>query len=205
MDEEKNLNKNQAGNVNNAMNKNRSATIFRLSSFIPIILFLIIVYIIFSPTLSMIIAGIFSGITISIHDFIIEFYAYKKELWLCYGGFQKIGKYNLHVPLDMSILFFIGGLSLGIFSTFPEYLREKEILNGLFSNPMFDWIWILVILVIIALIGAAADFISKRFGVWENGKNWTFWKCAFFAWLPLLIFSVVVNYLVLFGLEFITL
>ncbi|TFF85779.1 MAG: hypothetical protein EU551_03340 [Promethearchaeota archaeon] len=179
--------------------KDKKATLFRLSTFIPMVIILIFVFIVFDPNSKIIIAGIFSGLTISIHDFIIEFYAFKHDLWYCYGGFQKIGKYNLHVPIDMIILFFIGGLSLGIFSTFPNFIRQLTYYNGiLFKNPYLDFIWVFIALVIIALIGASADFISKKFGVWENGKTWTFWKCAFYAWLPLLCLSVFIFQLMFF-------
>ncbi|MHA1233024.1 MAG: hypothetical protein ACTSPQ_20550, partial [Candidatus Helarchaeota archaeon] len=178
---------------------NLKQTIFRLSTYIPILLLLIIVINLFKPSLNEIIVGIVSGMVMSVHDFIIEYYAYKHKIWICYGGFQKIWKYNLHVPLDMLILFFIGGFELSIFSTFPEFLRQRGIFIGtLIDYPIFDFIWILIILIIIALIGAAGDFLSKKFGVWENSKNWTFWKCAFYAWLPLLIMPVVISRILLF-------
>jgi len=179
--------------------KNLKQTTFRLASFIPILILFIVVYVIFIPKFENIIGGIITGITISVYDFIIEYYAYKHGLWYCYGGFQKIGKYDLHVPIDMSILFFIGGFTLALFSTFPNYLRETffvEIL--LLLNPYLDILWILISLIIISLIGALVDFSSKKFGVWKNGETWTYWKCAFFAWFPLLTFPVLLNYLILF-------
>ena len=179
--------------------KKLNPTTFRLTSFIPIVIILIILWIIFKPNFKMIIGGILAGSIISIHDFIIEYYAFKKGLWYCYGGFQKIGKYNLHVPIDMSILFFIGGFDLAIFSTFPTFIRENHLLiNPLINNPYLDFIWIILSLIILSLFGAAADFSSKKFGVWENGETWTYWKCVFYAWFPLLCFPVILNYIILF-------
>ncbi|MHA1752714.1 MAG: hypothetical protein ACTSYZ_10130 [Candidatus Helarchaeota archaeon] len=167
-------------------------------SFVPILILLWLVMLIFKPSYENIIAGIVSGVTIAIHDFIIEYYAYKRGLWYCYGGFQQVGKYNLHVPIDMSVLFFIGGFVLGNFSIFPIYIREHGlIIDPIITSPYLDIVWIFLALIILAFIGAGMDFLSKKFGVWENGRTWTYWKCAIYAWFPLLAFSVIMNYLTL--------
>ncbi|MHA1784173.1 MAG: hypothetical protein ACTSVY_16360 [Candidatus Helarchaeota archaeon] len=59
------------------------------------------------------------GITIAIIDWIIEAHVYKKGLWFCYGGYQKIGKIDFkHVPIDMVIGFIATGFNLSFISFF---------------------------------------------------------------------------------------
>ncbi len=145
-----------------------------------------------------IVGALWAGLTIALYDWIIEAYAYVKGLWFCYGGYQKIGKVDFkHVPIDMVIGFILIGFSLTIVSYFPQLFRFWGWNFGPLSNPALDLIGIIILLVAISLFGAFADFRSKRTGVWMNGPTWSYWKCAFYAWLPLLSSGIVVDRLIL--------
>ena len=41
--------------------------------------------------------------------------------------------------------------------------------------------------------GAYADFQSKKQGIWMNDPTWTYWKCALYAWFPLLTSGILVD------------
>ncbi|MHA1130570.1 MAG: hypothetical protein ACTSQI_20985 [Candidatus Helarchaeota archaeon] len=145
-----------------------------------------------------IIGALWAGFTIAIYDWIIESYAYVKGLWFCYGGYQKIGIIDFkHVPIDM-VLGFIGtGFSLTIISYFPQLFRFWGWTFPLLSNFSLDFIGVIVLLVVMSLFGAFADFRSKRSGIWMNGPTWSYWKCAFYAWLPLLSSGIIIDRLIL--------
>jgi hypothetical protein len=145
-----------------------------------------------------IIGGLCAGLTIAIYDWIIEAYAYQKGLWFCYGGYQKVGKLDFkHVPFDMIISFIGTGFTLAFVSYFPELLRNWGWNFWPISNPALD-IWLVPgLLVLVAVGGALGDFYTKRAGVWMNGPTWSYWKCAFLAWLPLLTSGIVVDRLIL--------
>ncbi len=143
---------------------------------------------------SHIISALCAGIYIALHDWIIEAYAYQKGLWFCYGGYQKIGRLDFkHVPIDMVIGFIGTGFNLAILTYFPELLRSWGWVFWPINDPSLD-IWLVPgFLVLISLGGAFIDFRSKRAGVWMNGPIWSYWKCAFIAWLPLLGFGIIVD------------
>jgi len=145
-----------------------------------------------------IIGGLCAGITIAIYDWIVEAYAYVKGLWFCYGGYQKIGKLDFrHVPIDMVISFVVTGFCLAFISYFPELFRYWGWNFWPISDSSLD-LWLIPgLLVLLALFGAFGDFRTKRSGVWMNGPSWSYWKCAFFAWLPLLTSGIIFDRLVL--------
>jgi len=166
---------------------------------------MIITYIIFSAPFILagklvphIIGALCAGITIAIYDWIIEAYAYRKGLWFCYGGYQKIGRIDFrHVPIDMVIGFIASGFCVAIISYFPELFRYLGWNFWPISDSNID-IWLIPgLLVILALYGALGDFQTKRLGIWMNGPNWTYWKCAFYAWLPGLTLGIVVDRLIM--------
>jgi hypothetical protein len=139
-------------------------------------------------------------VTIALFDWIIEAYAHEKGLWFCYGGYQKIGKLDFkHVPVDMVIGFICTGFSLAIVTYFPQLLRSWGWDFWPISDPAWDSVGIVLILVGMSLFGAFADFRSKRTGVWMNGPGWNYWKCAFYAWLPLLSSGILVDRVILFS------
>jgi hypothetical protein len=145
-----------------------------------------------------IIGALCTGITIAIYDWIIEAYAYKKGLWFCYGGYQKIGKLDFkHVPFEMLISFIGEGFAVAFLSYYPELLRYWGWNFWPISNAYLDILLVPGLLVIIALIGAFGDFQSKKLGVWMNGPTWSYWKCAFYAWFPLLSLGILVDRLVI--------
>lgn len=145
-----------------------------------------------------IVSAICAGITLALYDWIGEAYAYVKGLWFCYGGYQKIGKLDFkHVPLEMVLGFLAMGFGLAFVSYFPELFRYWGWNFWPISDPTLD-IWLLPgLLVLLALFGAFGDFHTKRSGVWMNGPSWFYWKCAFYAWLPLLTSGILVDRLVL--------
>ena len=145
-----------------------------------------------------IIGGIGAGLTIAFYDWIIEAYAYVKGLWFCYGGYQKIDKLDFkHVPIDMVISFVATGFCLAFVSYFPELFRYWGWNFWPISDPALD-LWLIPgLLVLLALFGAFGDFRTKRSGVWMNGPSWSYWQCAFFAWLPLLSSGFVFDRLIL--------
>ncbi len=164
-----------------------------------------IVLIIFSSTFKEagtlvphVVGALCAGLTIAIYDWIIEAYAHVKGLWFCYGGYPKIGRFDFrHVPIDM-VLGFIGtGFSLAIFSYYPQLIRHWGWNFWPISNPNID-IWLVPgLLVIASLVGAWGDFFSKRLGLWMNGPTWSYWKCAFLGWLPLLTSGICVDRLIM--------
>lgn len=139
-----------------------------------------------------------AGITIALYDWIVEAYAYVKGLWFCYGGYQKIGRVDFkHVPIDMVLSFVATGFCIAFISYFPELFRYWGWNFWPISDPTLD-IWLLPgLLVLLALFGAFGDFRTKRSGVWMNGPSWSYWKCAFYAWLPLLTSGILVDRLML--------
>lgn len=145
-----------------------------------------------------IIAALCTGITYAIYDWILEAYAYKKGLWFCYGGIHKIGRIDFkHVPIDMVIGFIGNGYIVAFITYYPELLRNWGWNFWPLSDSNMD-IWLVPgLLVIIALFGAFGDFQSKRMGNWMNGPTWSYWKCAFFAWLPGLTSGVIVDRLIM--------
>ncbi len=164
-----------------------------------------ITYILFSfwfaasgALLSHVIGALCAGLTLAIYDWIIEAWAYVKGFWFCYGGYQKIGRLDFkHIPFDMLISFVGTGFCLAFVSYFPELFRFWGWNFWPISNPSLD-LWLIPgLLVILALFGAFGDFRSKRAGVWMNGPTWSYWKCAFLAWLPLLTSGVIVDRLIL--------
>ncbi|MHA1265825.1 MAG: hypothetical protein ACTSRS_11385 [Candidatus Helarchaeota archaeon] len=145
------------------------------------------------------IAAFCAGCTIALYDWIIEAYAYVKGLWFCYGGYQKIGRLDFkHVPLDMVIGFIGTGFCLAIVSYYPQLLRYWGWNFYPISDPAWDILGVCFLVVGMSLFGAFADFKSKRAGVWMNGPTWTYWKCAFYAWLPLLTIGVIVDRLIFY-------
>ncbi len=139
-----------------------------------------------------------AGLTIAIYDWIIEAYAYKKGLWFCYGGIQKIGKIDFkHVPIEMIISFVGTGFGVAFLSYYPELLRYWGWNFWPLTNPALD-IWLVPgLIVLLALFGAFGDFQTKRMGVWMNGPTWSYWKCALCAWFPLLSSGIIVDRLIM--------
>ncbi|MFX1298750.1 MAG: hypothetical protein ACFFD2_28310, partial [Promethearchaeota archaeon] len=128
-----------------------------------------------------IIGALCAGITIAISDWIIEAYAYVKGLWFCYGGYQKVRNFDFkHVPIDMVFSFIGTGFCLAFVSYFPQLFRFLGWDFWIISNPNFDLLGALIIILGMSLFGALGDFRSKRTGVWMNGPNWSYWKCAFY-------------------------
>ncbi|NVM53855.1 MAG: hypothetical protein HWN66_09150 [Candidatus Helarchaeota archaeon] len=146
-----------------------------------------------------IIGALCAGITIAIYDWIIEAYAHVKGLWFCYGGYQKVGRLDFkHVPIDMVFSFIGNGFALALSSYFPELVRYWGWSFWPISNPNLD-IWLVPgLLVLVSLGSALGDFRSKRLGIWMNGPTWTYWKCAFYAWLPLLTSGIVVDRFIIY-------
>ena len=145
-----------------------------------------------------IISALCAGFTLAILDWIIEAYAHVKGLWFCYGGYQKLGKIDFkHVPFEMLISFIGTGFAVAFISYYPELLRYWGWNFWPIIDPSLD-IWLAPgLIAIIALIGAFGDFQTKRMGVWMNGPSWTYWKCAFYAWFPLLSTGIIVDRLIL--------
>lgn len=148
-----------------------------------------------------IISALCGGITIAIYDWIIEAYAYKKGLWFCYGGYQKIGKLDFqHVPIDM----LIGFVGLGSIICYLSHVIEVGRTLGIDPlpplTPLADIVSILNIVVMVSIIGALDDFRSKRLGIWMNGPTWNFWKCVLYAWVPLITSGIVVDRIVYYAL-----
>ncbi|MDD1778298.1 MAG: hypothetical protein LUQ65_09030 [Candidatus Helarchaeota archaeon] len=184
---------------------NSNPTKTRLTVFFTFLIELPIVLILFTPWFMAagvlwphILGGLCAGITLGLYDWIGESYAYVKGLWFCYGGYQKIGKVDLkHVPFEMVLGFVVMGFCLAFVSYFPELFRYWGWNFWPISDPALD-LWMLPgFLIIFALIGAYGDFRTKRSGVWMNGPTWFFWKCAFYAWLPLLTAGLLVDRLIL--------
>lgn len=145
-----------------------------------------------------IIGALCGGITIAIYDWTIEAYAYEKGLWFCYGGYQKVGKLDFkHVPVDMVIGFVAIGFTLSIASYSPQLFRSWGWNFWPISDPSLDLLALPIIIIPMSLFGAFFDFRSKRSGVWMNGPTWSYWKCAFYAWLPLLTSGIIVDRLIL--------
>ena len=138
-----------------------------------------------------------TGVFLALYDWVGESYGYVKGRWFCYGGYQKIGKIDLkHVPIDMVLGFVAMGFCLSFVTYFPELFRYWGLNFWPISDPNLD-IWLVPgLLVILALSGALGDFRTKRSGVWMNGPTWTYWKCAFYAWLPALVSVTIVDRLV---------
>ena len=166
----------------------------------------LVAYIVFSAPFTLagtliphIFGALCAGLAIALIDWIIEAYAYIKGLWFCYGGFQRIGKLDFrHVPLEMIISFIGTGFGVALLSYYPELLRYWGWNFWPISNPELD-IWLVSgLLILLALFGAFGDFQTKKMGVWMNGPTWYYWKCAFFAWLPLLSSGIVVDRLIIF-------
>ncbi len=143
-----------------------------------------------------VVSALCCGLLIAVYDWIIEAWAYKKGLWFCYGGYQKIGRIDFkHVPIDM-ILEFIGiGFGLAILSYYPALLTSWGWALPFTASP-YDLLYLPGFLVVSAMVGAFGDFLTKKSGVWMNGPTWTYWKCAFLAWLPLLTSGIVIERLV---------
>lgn len=169
-----------------------SPTIFRIFALILQIIVFIIVIIIFKPNRNKLKSAFFAGIFCSIYDFIIEVLGYKYGAWYCYGGFQI---YN--VPIDMSIQFIFFGMMISILSDFPDLFRKWNFLKIFYENKKYDLFHKIIFLILLSLIGAVGDFISKRFGVWENANWWTFYHTAFIAWLSLNTLTLVVYNLIM--------
>lgn len=148
------------------------------------------------------ISGLCGGVIIAIYDWIIEAYAHQKGLWFCYGGYQKIKELDFkHVPIDMVIGFISLGINLAFASHIPFLFRgwRWDVLGWWAAYfPALDIVWIIILLVFLSLFGAFADFQSKKQGIWMNGPTWTYWKCAFYAWLPLLTSGIIVDHLIYF-------
>lgn len=169
---------------------------------------ILIAFIIFGPLffvsgtlIAHIISALCGGITIAIWDWIIEAYAYKKGLWFCYGGYQKIGKVDFkHVPFDMLVGFVLYGFTVSFLSYFPALFRFWGFDIIPINYIILDTLAIAILLVALSLFGSYADFDSKKRGIWMNGPTWTYWKCAFYAWLPLLTLGVVVDHVLFFFL-----
>ncbi|MHA1301632.1 MAG: hypothetical protein ACTSO9_19600 [Candidatus Helarchaeota archaeon] len=176
-------------------------TQYRFVGYIPIIPCMILAFLLFQPDIVEIIAASIAGVFTAVYDWSIEAYAYKKGLWFCHGGIQKIELGDKvidfkHVPIDMVISFWFFGFMYSILATFPDRNRTLYhfISDPALTNPALDFVWIAILCVIMATLGAIFDFHSKRSGVWENGKTWTFWKCAYYAWLSLIGFTVIIFY-----------
>ena len=149
-----------------------------------------------------IISALCGGVVIAVYDWIIEAYAYKKGLWFCYGGYQKVGNIDFkHVPIEMVIGFVSIGFNLAFVSNIPYLFRGWgwDFLGWWSAYfPFLDIIWIIIVLVFLSLFGSFGDFQSKKQGIWMNGPTWTYWKCAFYAWLPLLTSGILLDRLVFF-------
>ncbi|MHA1378211.1 MAG: hypothetical protein ACTSRG_07500 [Candidatus Helarchaeota archaeon] len=178
-----------------------SATQYRVVGYLPIIPCMILAFILFQPNTIELIAASIAGLFTALYDWCIEAYAYKKGLWYCYGGFQeiKIGNKTIdfkHVPIDMIVSFWFFGFMYSILATFPDRNRNLYhfITDPALVNPMLDPLWIAILCIIMATLGAIFDYNSKGSGVWQNGETWTFWKCAYYAWLSLICFTIVIFY-----------
>jgi len=148
-----------------------------------------------------IISALCGGVIIAIWDWAIEAYAHKKGLWFCYGGYDKVGKVDFkHVPFDMLVFFVFYGFILSFVSYFPALFRFWGFDIIPINYVILDTIAIAVLLVALSLFGSFADFNSKKQGVWMNGPTWTYWKCAFYAWLPLLASGVIIDHLIFYFL-----
>jgi len=167
-----------------------------------------IIFIFFGPLfflsgtlIAHIISALCGGITIAILDWIIEAYAYKKGLWFCYGGYQKIGNVDFkHVPFEMLVGFVLGGFTVSFLSYYPQLLRFWGFDIIPIDRIILDLIAVVILLVVLSLFGSFSDFNAKKQGVWMNGPTWTYWKCAFYAWLPGLALGVVIDHVIFYFL-----
>ncbi|MFX1451290.1 MAG: hypothetical protein ACFFCM_10635 [Promethearchaeota archaeon] len=185
----------------NEQKRRLSQTQYRLIGYIPIIICFPLTFIIFQPSIIELIAASIAGLFTAIYDWSIEVYAYKKELWFCYGGCQKIEIGNKtidfkHVPIDMIISFWFFGFMFSMLSTFPDRNRVmyKIITDPALTNPTLDPIWIIALCFILATFGAIFDYSHIGCGVWKPGKNWSFVKCAYIAWLSVIGFTTILFY-----------
>jgi len=134
-------------------------------------------------------AAFLAGAVCAVYDWVIEAIAYKKGLWFCYGGIQRIvvGDFALdflHVPIDMIIGFVFYGIIISFASIYREIADRYEELAGRL-NPRYDAARLAAVLLLFSLGGAAVDFSSKALGIWENCPTWSYLHTAFLAWLPL--------------------
>lgn len=142
------------------------------------------------PTARELRAAAAAGITAALFDFTIESIAGENDLWYCYGGFQKISVGGrefdfLRVPADMIGGFVLSGILFSLLSDAPRLLRRRNPLLRPLLPHRRDRRWKRLFAVGASMSGAGGDFLSKSIGVWENGPGWTYWHCAFAAWLPL--------------------
>ena len=143
------------------------------------------------------VAALCSGIALAILDFNLESYAYVRGLWFCYGGYQKIGRLNFkYVPFEMVLGFISTGFIWAFCSYWPVLLRSWGVNFWPISDPSLDIWYLPAYIVIFAMLGALADFRSKRSGMWMNGPTWSYWKCAFYVWVPGLTIGIVVDRLI---------
>ncbi len=149
--------------------------------------------------LQLMVAGIVAGITIAVADWIYEVYAYVRGYWFVYGGHTRLGKVNLyHVPLEMSIGFVPLGLALIALSYLPLLLRHFGIMIWPFSCPSLDNILVLpVTLIITAFCGGYVDFASKKYGLFMNGHNWSYFIHCMSIWLPLSSMAVIISRIII--------
>jgi hypothetical protein len=125
-------------------------------------------------------AALLAGLTLAATDFVYEAIAAKQGLWHCNGGIQVA-----RVPLEMTGTFVAGGFSMALSSSSIPWLLGL----GAYAGSAFLIGYVLVL----ALFGAISDYSSISMGVWEPGKDWNFWKCMFWAWLPLLLGTIFVD------------
>ncbi len=166
---------------------------------VPAVILLLVFAPIFNASNSLgqhVLSALCCGFVIAVYDWIVEAWAYTKGLWFCYGGYQKLGRIDFkHVPIDMIIGFIGTGFTLAILSYYPALLTSWGWALP-FMTPPFDLVYLPGFLVLSAMVGAFGDFQTKKSGVWMNGPTWTYWKCAFLAWLPLLTSGIIIDRLV---------
>ncbi len=134
-------------------------------------------------------AAFLAGAVCGAYDWTIEAIAYKKGLWFCYGGIQKIALGDMtidfmHVPIDMVIGFVFYGVIISFVSIYREIADRYERLAGRL-HPGYDAVRLAAVLILFSFGGATVDFASKKLGIWQNGPTWSYLDTALVAWLPL--------------------
>lgn len=141
------------------------------------------------------ISALCAGIATVVVEWMYEIDALATGRWFNYcDGHSRLGKINLHLPIEIMTIFIFLAPCLVYASYVPELSRRFGINIWPFSDPFFDLPYIVVMLLMVSLIAAFSDFTThKKVGLWMNGPDLTYWKMALTCWLPGATITVVVG------------
>jgi hypothetical protein len=140
-----------------------------------------------SEYLKFVTAGLYTGATVAVFDWIVETHSFVKGYFFTYGGHTRIGRLNTyHIPFEMSLGFVPLGCGLLGLTCGAFWLREWGADFWPFSNPaLISAFYIPGMLIVTSLIGSYIDYASKKQGIFMNGPGWTFKKHVLSTWIPL--------------------